>query len=397
MIEWIAQECENAANDLDERKSKDDKDGAVKVTKGFAYALAGKAYLFAGQYDKAKIALKKVIDSEKYDLVPGEKYADNFHIEGDANEEKVFEINFEYNTGKTNWGGMIQRSSWMETNYWDWRADHFVVSPNKVYCGGVDGWGGLGVPQWFGDEFYKNDGDSYRLKATLKHIDDAVYHMSYGKDEIDNMTDEQKKTSNKIGINDPVQGLYGNSTWLAFKQIMRASDTEGKKYGDNIRLNNYLVMRYAEVLLNYAEACLQTGDQAEAKKYINMIQKRAGSKTISETVDMDVLKKEKSYELWLEGCRWFDIMRWNDTKAIERLTKAGTVVPHLFDKVFRAPKADDQNVTWEHGSEANSRFYTTNTPETNFKVGFKKGKHEFFPYPQTVMDKNPNLKQNPGW
>lgn len=397
LIEWIAQECENAANDLDERKSKDDKDGAVKVTKGFAYALAGKAYLFAGQYDKAKTALKKVIDSGKYDLVPGEKYADNFHIEGDANEEKVFEVNFEYNAGKTDWAGMIQRSSWMETNYWDWRADHFVASPNKVYCGGVDGWGGLGVPQWFGDEFYANDGDSYRLKATLKHIDDAVYHMSYGKDEIDNMTDEQKKTSDKIGINDPLQGLYGNSTWLAFKQIMRASDTDGKKYGDNIRLNNYLVMRYAEVLLNYAEACLQTGYQAEAKKYINMIQKRAGSKTISETVDMDVLKKEKSYELWLEGCRWFDIMRWNDTKAIDRLTKAGTVVPHLFDKVFRAPKADDQDVTWEYGSEANSRFYTTNTPETNFKVGFKKGKHEFFPYPQTVMDKNPNLKQNPGW
>lgn len=397
LIEWIAQECENAANDLDERKSKDDKDGAVKVTKGFAYALAGKAYLFAGQYDKAKTALKKVIDSGKYDLVPGEKYADNFHIEGDANEEKVFEVNFEYNAGKTDWAGMIQRSSWMETNYWDWRADHFVASPNKVYCGGVDGWGGLGVPQWFGDEFYANDGDSYRLKATLKHIDDAVYHMSYGKDEIDNMTDEQKKTSDKIGINDPLQGLYGNSTWLAFKQIMRASDTDGKKYGDNIRLNNYLVMRYAEVLLNYAEACLQTGDQAEAKKYINMIQKRAGSKTISETVDMDVLKKEKSYELWLEGCRWFDIMRWNDTKAKDRLTKAGTVVPHLFDKVFRAPKADDQNVTWEHGSAANSRFYTTNTPETNFKVGFKEGKHEFFPYPQTVLDKNPNLQQNPGW
>ena len=398
LIEWIAQECENAANDLDERKSKDDKDGAVKVTKGFAYALAGKAYLFAGKYEEAKIALKKVIDSEKYDLVPGEKYADNFHIEGDANEEKVFEVNFEYNTGKTTWGGMIQRSSWMEANYWDWRADHFVVSPIKVYCGGVDGWGGLGVPQWFGDEFYKNDGDhSYRLNATLKHIDDAVYHMSYGKDEIDNMTDEQKKTSNKIGINDPVQGLYGNSTWLAFKQIMRAPDTQGKKYGDNIRLNNYLVMRYAEVLLNYAEACIQTGDLDEAKKYINKIQERAGSKTVSETVDMDVLKKEKSYELWLEGCRWFDIMRWNDTKAKERLTKAGTVVPHLFDKVFRAPKADDQDVTWEHGSEANSRFYTTNTPETNFKVGFKEGKHEFFPYPQTVLDKNPNLKQNPGW
>ena len=65
---------------------------------------------------------------------------------------------------------MIQRSSWMETNYWDWRADHFVASPNKVYCGGVDGWGGLGVPQWFGDEFYANDGDFYRLKAVVGSI-----------------------------------------------------------------------------------------------------------------------------------------------------------------------------------------------------------------------------------
>ncbi len=397
LLEWVAQECEAAVNDLDERKGTDDKDGAVKVTKGFANALAGKAYLFAGQYDKAKVALKKVIDSGKYALVPGEQYADNFHIEGDANAEKVFEVNFEYNEGKSNWSGMIQRSSWMETNYWDWRADHFVISPNKVYCGGVDGWGGLGVPQWFGDEFYANDGDSYRLQATIKHIDDAVYHMSYDKPEIDNMTDEQKKVSDQIGINDPTQGLYGNSTWLAFKQIMRASDTGGKKYGDNIRLNNYLVMRYAEVLLNYAEACLQTNNPAEAKKYINEIQTRAGSKTVSETVDMEVLKREKSYELWLEGCRWFDIMRWQDANAIARLKRSGTDVPHLWDKVFRAPKADDQNVTWEHGTEAASRFYTTNTPETTFTVGFQAGKHEYFPYPQTVKDKNPNLVQNPGW
>ena len=159
-------------------------------------------------------------------------------------------------------------------------------------------------------------------------------------------------------------------------------------------------MRYAEVLLNYAEACLQTGDTPEAKKYINMIQQRAGSKTISETVDMEVLKREKSYELWLEGCRWFDIMRWKDAKAIERIKNSGTAVTHLFDKVYRAPKADDKNVKWEHGTEANSRFYTTTTSEAKdggAEVGFKEGKHEYLPYPQTILDKNPNLKQNPGW
>ena len=400
LILWVAKECEEAAADLSERASTSDVDGAVRVTKGFAWALAGKAYLFAEKYDQAKTALKKVIDSGKYALVPGERYMDNFHIEGDGNEEKVFEINFEYNAGKSGWSGMIQRSSWMEANAWNWRAGNFVKNPANVYCGGVDGWGGLGVPQWFGDEFFANDGHSYRFDATLKHIDDAVYGMEYQDPTLNAMTREEKMVSDKVGISDPTQGLYGNSFWLAFKQIMRGPDTGGKAYGDNIRLNNYIIMRYAEVLLNYAEACIQTGDAATAKTYINMIQERAGSNTISASVDMNVLKKEKSYELWLEGCRWFDILRWNDAEGIARLKAVGSDVPHLFDKMFRQPKSDDRKVTWENGTEANSRFYTVSSSEAKdkgFKVGFQQGKHELFPFPQTVIDKNPNLVQNPGW
>ena len=400
LILWVAKECEEAVADLSERASTSDVDGAVRVTKGFAWALAGKAYLFAEKYDQAKTALKKVIDSGKYALVPGERYMDNFHIEGDGNEEKVFEINFEYNAGKDGWSGMIQRSSWMEANAWNWRAGNFVKNPANVYCGGVDGWGGLGVPQWFGDEFFANDGHSYRFDATLKHIDDAVYGMEYQDPTLNAMTREEKMVSDKVGISDPTQGLYGNSFWLAFKQIMRGPDTGGKAYGDNIRLNNYIIMRYAEVLLNYAEACIQTGDAATAKTYINMIQERAGSNTISASVDMNVLKKEKSYELWLEGCRWFDILRWNDAEGIARLKAVGSDVPHLFDKMFRQPKSDDRKVTWENGAEANSRFYTVSSSEAKdkgFKVGFQQGKHELFPFPQTVIDKNPNLVQNPGW
>ena len=400
LILWVAKECEEAADDLSECASTSDVDGAVRVTKGFAWALAGKAYLFAEKYDQAKTALKKVIDSGKYALVPGERYMDNFHIEGDGNEEKVFEINFEYNAGKDGWSGMIQRSSWMEANAWNWRAGNFVKNPANVYCGGVDGWGGLGVPQWFGDEFLANDGHSYRFDATLKHIDDAVYGMEYQDPTLNAMTREEKMVSDKVGISDPTQGLYGNSFWLAFKQIMRGPDTGGKAYGDNIRLNNYIIMRYAEVLLNYAEACIQTGDAATAKTYINMIQERAGSNTISASVDMNVLKKEKSYELWLEGCRWFDILRWNDAEGIARLKAVGSDVPHLFDKMFRQPKSDDRKVTWENGTEANSRFYTVSSSEAKdkgFTVGFQQGKHELFPFPQTVIDKNPNLVQNPGW
>lgn len=391
LLQWIADECNAAVADLDERKSTADKDGAVKVTKGFALALAGKALLFKGDAAGAKTALKKVIDSGKYALVPGDRYWENFHQVGDGNEEKVFEANLEYNSGIGAWGGINQRSTWMEANIWNWRSDHFVAgaSPQQIYTGGCDGWGGLGVPQWWGDEFFANDGHSARFDVTLKHIDDAVYNMDYPA--VAGMTDAEKKTSDKIGIADPEQGLYGESCWLPFKQMIHNTDVN-LSYGNNVRLNNNLVMRYAEVLLLYAEACLQSGDNAGAKDAINQIQKRAGSATVSSDVNMDVLKREKGYELWLEGCRVIDMMRWGDT---QKAAQAGNDVPKLFDKVHRGPAKSGEKVTWE-----NERFYTVSTHEAQdagYNTGFKAGTHELFPFPMTVLEKNPNIRQNPGY
>ena len=395
LFRWVASECEAAVPDLDERKSPTDKDGAVKVTKGFAWALQGKALLFVKDYAGSKAALKKVIDSGKYALVPGEKYWQNFHVEGDANEEKVFETNIEYNSGIGSWGGIIQRSTWMEANIWNWRSDHFVAgaAPQSKYTGGVDGWGGLGVPQWFGDEFFANDGHSPRFDATLKRIDDAVYNMDYGDETVSKMTPEQRAVSDKVGIADVKDGLYGQSFWLPFKQLLRSTDVAS--YGNNVRMNNGLIMRYAEVLLLYAEACLQSGDSAQGAWAVNQIRTRAGLSALA-NVDMNVLKKEKSYELWLEGSRWLDILRWGD---LDRVKQAGQSVPKLFDKLHRAPQGSDVNVTWQFGSESNSRFYTTSTHEaidSGAKVGYK-DRNAFFPYPTSVMDKNPNLVQNPGW
>ena len=399
LFRWVASECEAAVPDLDERKSTADKDGAVKVTKGFAWAVQGKALLFVKDYSGAKTALKKVIDSGKYALVPGDRYWELFHIEGDCNEEKIFENNIEFNSGVSAWGGIIQRSTWMEANIWSWRVDHFAAAPHLVYQGGADGWGGLGVPQWFGDEFFANDGHSPRFDATLKHVDDAIYGMEYGDAVEDNgkkvndMTLEEKKASKAIGISDVKDGLYGQSFWLPFKQLVRGSDCGS--YGNNVRLNNNVIMRYAEVLLLYAEACLQSGDSAGALDAINQIRTRAGLEPAG-SATMDLLKKEKSYELWLEGSRWLDILRWGDT---ERVQKAGQAVPKLFDKLWRAPQSGEK-VTWEHGTEADSRFYTVDTHEAidaGYTVGFKPGKHEFFPYPIAEMDKNPNMVQNPGY
>lgn len=409
---WVAQQCEEALPDLIERSSTSDKEGSWRVTKGFANALAGKAYMFAGDFEKAKAALKKVVDSDKYALVPGEEFANLFHVEGDGCPEKVFEVNFKYNPAADWWAGVGIHSTWMEANCFNWRAGNFKVNPVNKYCG-IDGWGSIGIPEWYGVAFHENDGDSPRFKATLMHIDDAVYQTSgiegmyYADEALQNMPLEEKKKSTEIGISDASQGLYGQSFYLPFKHILRASDcTDGGTHGDNGRLNNIIVMRYAEVLLNYAECCLRTGDKATAKTIVNQIQQRAGSKTVSADVDLTVLKKEKSFELWFEGCRFQDILRWSkldnsdyDKECIAHLQKQGSAVPHLFDKLFRAPQAGDENIVWEHGDEANSRFYIVHTHEAKdagFEVGFTE-KCRLFPYPTTVLEQNPNLKQNPGW
>ncbi len=396
LLEWCANECELALPYLDERQGPTDKAGAVKVTSGFANAVAGKALLFAGDYERAAKYLEAVISSGDYALVPGDRFEENFHIEGDANEEKVFEPNLEYNASLGDWD-YINRSTWMESQMWNWRSDKFVTSPTTAYSS-VEGWGGCGVPKAFADEFVENDGlDSYRLKASIRNIEDVIYNTVYGDPAIDGMTlEEKKQNSTLLGIK--AQGLYGQSFYLPLKPIAKTTDLRNP--GNNVRLNNFTIMRYAEVLLLYAEACVMNNEPEKAFPYVQELQRRANSKTVitsASELTMDVVKREKKLELWLEGCRWADLVRWGDTEVVKT---AGDAVPVMYDKLIREPQANDENVRWQYGSEENSRFYTVDTHEAKDRgsvVGFKEGKHEHFPFPYTVTSINPNLTQNPGW
>lgn len=419
---WVGDECLKAVDDLTERKSTADKEGTYRVTKGFAYAMAGKAYMFAGDFAKAKDCLKKVIDSEKYALVSGDDFVDLFHIQGDGCPEKVFEINLRYNpaAGEYSSGGGIgwnQHDTWMEAQSMQIRSDKFKKNPLSNYNGGCSGWGSIGLPEWYADAFVANDGlDSKRLNATMVHIAPLVYqetgnpYLEYNA-KLKTMSHSDKVKAKTYGI-ESADGHYGQCFWIPLKHVIRVGDAEenGSSYGNSRRLNNTIVMRYAEVLLNYAECCLRTGDAATAKTYINMIQERAGSQTVSSSVDLITLKKEKSFELWFEGCRYQDIMRWSkldndsyDQACIERLSKQGTHIPHLCDKVAGAmPNALEiawEDLVWENGNEADSRFYIVHTHEAmdaGNEVGWKE-KHRLFPYPQIILDNNPALHQNPGW
>ena len=70
--------------------------------------------------------------------------------------------------------------------------------------------------------------------------------------------------------------------------------------------------RYAEVLLNYAEACLELGEEAEARTYINMVRTRAGLPGVTESGE-DLRKRyrnERRVELCFEDHRFYDVRRW---------------------------------------------------------------------------------------
>lgn len=377
LLEWCAKEAESVVADLDERTSPTDKVGASKVTKGFALTLAGKARLFMGDYSGAKANLKQVIESKKYELVPTDRWANLFHTSGDLCEEMIFQANVVQNANIGDWSNNIQRTGWMFIQFWNWRTDKLASQPSFI---GVDGWGGHSIRADFAERMQDNDGDSPRRKATFLTADEFLYEMKWNglKDKDGNYvnyTRAELETSDQIGIKDPT-GLYGFGGYFANKFIAWKEDNVKGNWG----FKNLTIFRYAEVLLMYAEACAKTDDSdGLGLKCLQDIQNRAGSAHISTQLTMEEVKNEKSFEMWLEGVRFPDMVRWGDTDGI---VNNGKDIPSTFDAFFTK-------------KEPKHRIYVEYSNPNKGKTGFVKGKHEYFPYPFDAISINPNLKQNP--
>lgn len=382
LLEWCAKEAGEAAQYLDERQSIADKEGAVKVTKGWAWTVEGQAYLYAGNYESAKTALKRVIDSGKYALVPGEDWGSLFHIEGDGSSEKVFELNLVNNNNIGDWSGKIQRSTWMELNLWGWRTDKLAAKPVMQSDAG---WGGLAIERDFAHEFAAHDGDSHRRKATMLSYDEFITEIEWPSDAVRNedgnivryLTEAEKLEDPNRGIKFP-DGLYGQCEYLQRKFIGSDADRTIGSY----RFNNFIITRYADVLLMYAEASAQSTDDGSGLAALQEVQNRAGA-PVSASLTLDDVKRERNYELWNEGTRWIDMKRWNEFGG---LAKRGKNIPSLKDAFFT------------NGASEHEAIITFSNPNDDAKVkyGFEE-KHKWFPYPYNVTSINPNIEQNDGW
>ena len=383
IFDFCVKDCEEAINNLPDRKGQTDKEGAWRVTKGFAQFVGGKAALFAGDNAKAASLLKPLVESSNYALVPGNRFRDLFHVEGDGCEEKIFEFNYTTNTSLGGvWGGSIQRGRWMVANVLNWRGDDIQGGGKNPQICSTGGWGGGAINQDFAHKMLANDGDSYRRRATFLTSDEFFYDETLcgWRSDATCTTRAQKELDPERGITKSA-GSFSRSDVMEVKMMCHPKDVD-LSVGDNCNNTNLCIARLGEAYLLYAEACLATGNNAEAKKYINLIQQRAGSKTISDNVDMQVLMDEKQYELWFEGCRWFDIVRWGIAK--ECYDKVLDNIPLQWDEYFQSG-----------GTKPHKLVYKVHHPwaDAGVKLEFVKNKNEYWPIPQTVVEVNDQMHQ----
>lgn len=137
------------------------------------------------------------------------------------------------------------------------------------------------------------------------------------------------------------------------------------------------IFRYAEILLNLAEASFELGKNDEALDAINQIRERAGIAQRT-SISREDIRHERKVELAFEGHRYWDVRRWRI--AVDKLSKPGSRLRYVLDydtrkyKLIIYPDYD--------GPTTPPRFYD---------------RYYYLPITLQRTGQNPNLVENPGY
>jgi hypothetical protein len=165
--------------------------------------------------------------------------------------------------------------------------------------------------------------------------------------------------------------------------------------------NNINVIRYAEVLLTYAEALFNiqggTLTQAQIDQTVNQLRSRAGMHPMILTeldawgMDLETeLHRERRVEMSMDGMRYFDVLRWKEGEKMLGKAMIGPALTVCVNDLGRNPFTN--NGTDEFGDIV----YEKSTAEGGIDH-FDPAKHYLWPVPYAERVKNPDLGQNPGW
>ncbi len=237
-------------------------------------------------------------------------------------------------------------------------------------------------------------GVGFDLDATKTEV------MDYNTGKMTNNNDVNGNKS-EYGAN----GKKGPGGYLWRKYVDHRYYANGEITGKNMEDDlDCCLMRYATLLLIDAEANIEMdgGDLGRASNDINLVRARVSMPKVSDNTRAGLrkaLRYERKVELCAEGYRWFDIRRWGIAdKAVSGVMYAPGFSSKANPKnhISNAkPVIDDSWVvkydgetTWD-GSKFNLR--------TLLKMVYTNGRDEVWPIPETEMETNSKMVQNPGY
>ncbi|MDR2910499.1 MAG: RagB/SusD family nutrient uptake outer membrane protein [Bacteroidales bacterium] len=350
----------------------------ARISKHAALAYKGKVALWYGtRYNNNEILaqavepLKTVINSGLYGLLD-----DMFQIDrvaGDFSKEYIFEHNSEDVTGYASNQIDLRRQ------YVGWRIEHMSI-PKDV---GQSGWGWAPPSGNFGDfmkEYHGGDIENQRFKSTI-HTWEQVLDKSY----------DESVTPGFFRL--PLEHGEG---YFRYRGLGFTDEKYTELTGTNVRTKaNSYYMRYSEVLLMYAEAKFLTDDaDGTGLAALNEVRRRAGIEELP-SMEYQNIKDERRAELWAEGERYFDLVRWGDAATVlkDKGTKLYSFNGYLIDNY---DKDDPVQFAQKRG---NVKGGTPGKYEIEIFSGGSgwSNKYELLPFPYTQLGANPSLVQNPGW
>ena len=329
-----------------------------RATKGAAQAMLLKVNLYRHQYEEARAWGDSIILSNEYSLETD--YADNWLLENENGVESVFEIQYmEDPSSDYGEGNGFSRGTFTQILTRSRSQDPMF--------GSNAGWGFNKPTHNLYDEYEEGDP---RRDVTIW---DATGHMTNESEEI-----------------------YCGTPYCSRKYAWYTTDADGNVTGANTLAHasrgplNYKLIRYADVLLMYAEACEAAGGAGKcgktAEQALNEVRQRAranaadpdalpdypnysikvNGQEIADPTLQQAIRHERRVELAMEGHRWFDICRWGG-----------------FDG---------------QGVKAHMDAYAaTESQEARDEMAdFVAGKHELFPIPEEERMLNA-MEQNPGY
>jgi len=360
----VESDLQEAISVLPSKSGLNDSATNYRVTKEAAKAYLARAYMWLGKNSEAGKLLKEIISSNLYALWDG-PFEDLLHVEANGCCEKILEAQCQDYTSDTQ--GDIQRSNSIY-QYFGWAnkrwfqcADPSDPAKAAEYSNYGNGYNCFAPRKGLYEAFVEMEGeDGYRLNSSIRTLDQL--------EEIG------------IALNPKNEDMWRHDIYFNWKQRMTLDDLIAPPSGPMPPSNqkiNYCYMRYAEVLLMAAE-CFVDSDQSFALECINKVRTRAQLAPLT-SVTLDDVKKEKRLELYNEGVRYIDLLRWGD--AYETLKDQGKEVFYLSMKTRQAEVSDT---------------------ESNASRGFKKGKHEVLPIPLKELEVNGidvggNMEQTDCW